>query len=221
MPSPGSVLDIGCGDGFVLQSLAGNFPSAFFTGIDIALTDEIITQITERARDCKNISLYRQMPPQSNKKPDLILLLDVLEHIADETDFLNSLHAFIHNESRIIITVPAFQQLFTEHDRHLKHFRRYNRRQLLEILEKSGFEVLTSGYIFASLLPLRILQKLLRLGSTSAQHNLHAGNSAINHIAAWILNIDAALAFQLSRRNIFIPGLSCFAVARSKCDRQI
>lgn len=212
---PQTIIDIGCGDAFVLQSLAQYLPETAFTGIDTALTDEMICRINQRAVNCKNISLYRKMPERKEQNIDMILLLDVLEHIENEEDFLRSLHNVMHSGSKIIITVPAFQKLFTDHDRFLKHFRRYNRKSLLNVLENSGFQVSYSGYIFCSLLPFRVMQKLLRIKS-SGRDNLRAGNKFLNRIAGIILKIDAAVTFYLSCRKIYIPGLSCFAVAALK-----
>ena len=213
--APKRMLDIGCGDCFVLHSLTNHFPNAEFIGVDTALTEDMIKAITLRNSGKQNIFLYQSLDMEMIKKVDLILLLDVLEHIENEEDFLRSLHNVMHPGSKIIITVPAFQKLFTDHDRFLKHFRRYNRMSLLHVLEKSGFQVNCSGYIFCSLLPFRVMQKLLRIKS-SQKENLRAANIFINTIATILLNIDSAVCFALSRIKIYIPGLSCFATAELK-----
>lgn len=210
--SPEQVLDIGCGDCFVLHELANHFPTSTFIGIDTALTEVMIEQISLRNSENKNIFIFKNWNKEKIKKINLILLLDVLEHIEEEETFLRGLHDVMSPGSKIIITVPAFQKLFTDHDRYLKHFRRYNRTGLQNILEKSGFRVNHSGYIFCSLLPFRILQKLFRAKS-SQKENLQAANRFINTIATILLNIDSWLCFALSRIRIYIPGLSCFATA--------
>ena len=209
MPSPESVADIGCGDCFVLQSLAKYFPDSKFTGIDTALTENMMEKLTPLA---ENVTLYRELAHIPEEKTNLLLLLDVLEHVSDEKSFLHSLYKFLDKKSKIIVTVPAFQALFTDHDRYLKHYRRYNRKELVRVLENAGLKVTSSGYIFCSLLPFRLLQKLL--GIKSAQKdNLSVKNIFLNKFAAWILKVDAALSLGLSKLKIYLPGLSCFAVA--------
>ena len=216
--APDRILDIGCGDCFVLCSLAIHFPGAAFIGIDTALTGEMIEQITCRNSGKQNIFLYPYREKEKIKKADLILLLDVLEHIENEEDFLHSLHEVMHSGSKMIITVPAFQKLFTDHDRYLKHFRRYDRKSLLNVLERAGFQVDCSGYIFCSLLPFRVLQKLLRIKS-ARKENLRPANKFINAAATMLLNADSAVCFALSRIKIYIPGLSCFATAGLKPEQ--
>ena len=216
--SPKTVIDIGCGDSFVLKSLAELFPETGFAGIDSALTDEMIKTLTVQANFPSNIILDRKLDLCQENKADLILLLDVLEHIEDDKKFLCDLHDLLHQNSRIIITVPAFQSLFTDHDRYLKHYRRYNRKELQQLLENTGFKIIHSGYIFCSLLPFRILQKLS--GAKSAEKdNLRAGNKFINTLIAGILKTDAAVSFWLSCKKIYIPGLSCFAVTELKSEK--
>ena len=209
--APRTVLDIGCGDCFVLKSLAESFPETGFSGIDSALTEEMIKTLTACPDFPENIVLDRELNLSRTKKADLLLLLDVLEHIKDEKSFLLNLHQLLHQNSRIIITVPAYQSLFTDHDRYLKHYRRYNRKELQHLLEIAGFKVLHSGYIFCSLLPFRLLQKLSGIKS-AGKDSLRAGNRFINAVAGRILKIDAGISFWLSCRKIYIPGLSCFAV---------
>lgn len=218
MPTPATVIDIGCGDCFVLYSLAELFPMTKFIGIDTALTEDLIEQLTVRSDIGKNISLYRKMEHKTEDKTDLILMLDVLEHIEDEISFLDNLHSLLHKNSKLIITVPAFQTLFTDHDRFLRHYRRYNRKKLQKVLENSGFRVTYYGYIFCTLLPFRILQKLFRVKSAQ-QNSLRAGNKFINIIATLILQIDASVTFWLSCKKIYVPGLSCFAVAELNCEK--
>ena len=209
-----SVIDIGCGDCFVLQSLAREFSKTVFVGIDSALTDEITTQITERLKDCPNIVISHDLERKYVANTDLILMLDVLEHIENDEQFLRDLRKMLPDDSKIIVTVPAFQKLFTDHDKRLKHFRRYSREELRNILEQAGFTIIHSGYIFSLLLPFRILQKLFRMKS-SLENNLRTPNKFINTIATALLYADAMISFAMSRKKIYLPGLSSFAVASS------
>lgn len=214
--TPQSVIDIGCGDCFVLQSLSQQYPNTHFIGIDTALTDKMIDDIN-KSTDNKKISIHRKLHTNQINKADLVLMLDVLEHIEDEENFLRSLHKIMHQDTKIIITVPAFQKLFTYHDQYLKHFRRYNRKQLVNMLEKSEFKVTISGYFFCSLIPFRIIEKLRHV-KTSPEKNLHVANKFINNLLTIFLYVDATISYMLSNKKIYIPGLSCFAIAKLKSN---
>ena len=65
---------------------------------------------------------------------------------------------YIDGNTRLLITVPAYQSLFSSHDSFLGHYRRYSNGSLRRLIERSGFKVLDIGYFFGSLLPVRILQ---------------------------------------------------------------
>lgn len=210
-PEPHSIMDVGCGDCFVLHSLAADFPKCSFVGIDTALTPEMIQTIS-RYGDDSRVFISNDGNLKIHGKFDLVMLFDVLEHIEDELQFLADLKSCMLPDGKIIITVPAYQKLFSDHDRFLKHFRRYSRNQLNSVLQKAGLEVQCSGYIFCSLLPFRLLQKIFRTPSKE-NDTLRTGNQIFNSIAAWILKLDAKILFAASRKKIYIPGLSCFAVA--------
>ena len=104
----------------------------------------------------KNIHKIYKSIGEINCKYDLIVMLDVLEHIENSKDFMNSLNRVLNNDGLIIIGVPAYQSLWSVHDEKLLHFRRYNWGSLYSdcnsynISERYGLNYL--------LLPLRFLQ---------------------------------------------------------------
>ena len=68
------------------------------------------------------------------KKYDLIFLTDVIEHIEDDKAQMKNIVDLLKNNGHLLITVPAYQFLFSEKDKMLHHFRRYNKKTLLNIL---------------------------------------------------------------------------------------
>jgi trans-aconitate methyltransferase len=157
-----NVLDIGCGDIFFISQLSERYPKANFYAVDIAFTDEIISKLKEQSKD-KNIFLFKTLDETAGhlKQPaNLVLLLDVIEHIKDDVSFLNSLHnnKAIDNNTIITITVPAYKSLFCSHDNFLGHYRRYTNSTLLKTIEQCHFQKIKLGYFFSSLIPPRIIQ---------------------------------------------------------------
>jgi hypothetical protein len=159
-----SVLDIGCGDIFFVSALSERFPEVDFYAVDTAFTDEIMAELSKEIKG-KKIRIFRSLEDASHymtKPADLVLLLDVLEHIEDDNGFLEHLvhHKAMGKGGTLIITVPAFQSLFCSHDHFLGHYRRYTNASLSKVVSHAGFTNLKSGYFFSSLVPLRYLQVL-------------------------------------------------------------
>ena len=106
------------------------------------------------------------------KTYDLIVLLDVVEHIENTSEFFNSINRILSKEGHIVISVPAYESLWSQHDVRLKHFRRYTWQTLLnevkdyEVVKRIGFNYL--------LLPIRYLQIKFskKISTTNENSNL-------------------------------------------------
>src|SRR4030095_9935198 len=86
---------------------------------------------------------------------DLVLLLDVIEHVEDDAGFLDgSIVPHLAPGGVLIVSVPAYQGLYSSHDDALAHHRRYSPGRLRAVLEPR-LDVAARGGLFASLLPLR------------------------------------------------------------------
>ena len=219
---PGSaVIDIGCGDAFVIGSLARSFPATEFIGVDAAFTPEIVK--AQQQHLPPNVHLVQDLDTVPTSRPAaLILLMDVLEHIDDDGGFLQDVlsRPFSGPPTQVIVTVPAYQWLFSSHDVFLKHFRRYTNGQLRRRLEGAGLRVLDLGYFFASLLPLRIVEVIAEKVSPPASVSgtglsTYAGGSLKSGVLSSILKADAFIALTLRRIGISIPGLSNYAICRT------
>ncbi len=102
-----AIVDIGCGDAFVIGALARTYPSATFFGVDSALSD---SAIAARRRELPgNVHLYRDLDEVPLTRPAaLVLLMDVIEHIEDDRGFLKSLRSrpMVGHHTRLFVTVP-------------------------------------------------------------------------------------------------------------------
>ncbi|MFA6997790.1 MAG: class I SAM-dependent methyltransferase [Victivallaceae bacterium] len=203
-----SALDIGCGDCYVISQIAANFPEVNCTGADPALTPKLIgffrKKLSERGLD---VEILNKIP---DKEFDAVFMFDVLEHLKDDRGHLKNLPQ-LKPGGILFITVPAFQCLFSGHDEFLEHYRRYNRRQLLETVAVSGLQILESGYFFCSLLPLRWLQKISRKKYSA---DTVAPVAVINRLLAFCLQADAAFGYFMKKLKIQIPGLSCYVICQ-------
>ena len=91
------------------------------------------------------------------KKFDLICMFDVLEHIDDDGAALEALKPYLLSGGFLFITVPAYQWMFSAHDKRLGHYRRYTRKGLIGLVVAHGFRVVYSGYMNTLLFPLMLL----------------------------------------------------------------
>ncbi len=101
-----------------------------------------------------------------NEQFDLLTALDVLEHIEEDADALAEWHRVLKPGGHLLLTVPAYQWLWSGHDVSLGHFRRYTACQLRQRVEQAGFQVQKCTYAIVFSFPLiaafRLYQKLFR-----------------------------------------------------------
>lgn len=122
--------------------------------------------------------------PFSNEY-DIILILDVLEHLDDDLAALLALHTKLKPGGALLITVPAYQFLWSQHDEINHHKRRYVLKNLQQVVKKAGYIVHYSTYFNFFLFPIvagvRYLRKLLKLKSNSIDNSdLHLPPKHIN-----------------------------------------
>jgi SAM-dependent methyltransferase len=213
---PRTILDYGCGDGFTGEHVHAVFGAKELLGFDIELTVEQCV-----ARSHGQIRYANDWAVASPGLFDLGLLCDVIEHVPDDQALLRAVRERLAHEGHLLVTVPAFQALFTGHDRALRHFRRYSLAELESSLATAGFELRGSGYLFASLLPARGLTKLLeslRPPAPSADFGIGAwnGSAALTRALEALLAVDNSLLLRLASYGIKLPGLSAWAVCRTR-----
>jgi SAM-dependent methyltransferase len=91
--------------------------------------------------------------PFPDKIADGVTALDVIEHIQDDCRALREMARVLKPGGLIVVTVPAFQALWSDWDVALHHVRRYRRPQLVQRLREAGFEVLHCSYVNVLIFP--------------------------------------------------------------------
>jgi len=208
-----TVLDVGCGDGFISRGLFDHLVSKSVTAVDINLSDEWISELTRLSRGVR----YQKEMPRDGRY-DLIMLLDVIEHIEFDKNFLTDIvNRHSGGKGRVVITVPAFQSIYGRHDAFLGHYRRYNLRELIDLTTACGLTVLSSGYLFSSLLlPKLVLYKLLGTGKAAEGAGNWNGGKFVTNVIENILCIDNNLLISASRFGITLPGLTGWVLCEKR-----
>lgn len=143
-----------------------------------------------------------------------VAAFDVLEHFEDAVAALAEFRRVLRPGGMLLLSVPAYQWAWTSFDDMQGHYRRYTRRDLVELLRSSGFEVLRSTYAFATVFPLFALERVLSR-MTSRQPEDPAESQLpdpVEELLEWLTRFDQKW---LERRNLSF-GSSIFAVATSR-----
>lgn len=155
-----AVVEVGCGTGGITAAF-----NAFYscTGID-----PIPEAIAFAHRKFPGIA-YRQgyAPddiPDLMAQADLVLLIDVLEHVEDDIPFVHKLLASMKPGAFFLAIAPADMRLWSEHDKGFEHYRRYDLERFAQTWEGSPVKVRLLSYCNARLHPVvrlaRIIAKL-------------------------------------------------------------
>ena len=220
-----SVIDIGCGDLFVLEKISETFQFNEYFGVDVAFTDDTIKALESKYFNRQTIITKDLTKVNVNKSNiSIVLLLDVIEHIENDRKFLHDLskYSFVNENTIFIFTVPSFQSVFCSHDEFLVHFRRYSNSQLIKTLKEANYRITSSGYFFTSLLLLRLIEvskeKLFKSLDSKPLEGTGLtdwdSNKLATYMIKYILLTDFFIAMFFLKFRIKIPGLSNFAICK-------
>jgi SAM-dependent methyltransferase len=200
------ILDVGSGPGANLDMLA-NFGEA--EGVDVS--DDALEFC--RAKGLKTHKGLAEKLPFADESFDLVTALDVVEHLDDDVAGLKEMNRVLKKDGKTLIFVPAFMWLWGVQDDISNHRIRYTKKQIVERLEKAGFEIERATYanwtFFAPILAGRTLMKLTGIKPES-ENNVNI--SALNGIFGKLFSAER---FWLKRAN-FPFGVSIVIVAKKK-----
>lgn len=151
-------LDIGCGTG-------GNLPvlSRFSkTVIGLDTSPHALDYCQSRGWNTVGLMGADGHLDFTDETAGLITLFDILEHVADERPLLREISRVLRPDGLLIITVPAFQFLWSEHDAALHHYRRYTRNNLTRLLTDEGLKIVSASYVITFSFPIIVLYRLLK-----------------------------------------------------------
>jgi SAM-dependent methyltransferase len=148
-----NILDVGCGDGLLFEALASY---GRVEGVEIdPLTVAPDSPWRERIHFGPFDESFRP-----DRRYDLILMLDVLEHLPNPAAALRHAAALLTDRGAVLVTVPAFRALWTSHDDLNRHFTRYTKASFAELAAASGVRVSRSWYLFHWLFPAKLAVRI-------------------------------------------------------------
>ncbi|RYH06629.1 bifunctional 2-polyprenyl-6-hydroxyphenol methylase/3-demethylubiquinol 3-O-methyltransferase UbiG [Tropicimonas sp. IMCC6043] len=197
--SPREILDVGAGLGWFSRWFLDNGHGEQATCVDPGYE-------AEREEDLNGGRRVSYVRAVERTDADLFLLMDVLEHVDDDVALLKEYWDKAAPGTVFVITVPAFEFLWSAHDDYLDHRRRYTRARLAKTIRAVGAEPRLLHYYFGSIFPIAVAVRLLKRKSDADSSDMRPMPAPINTILTAICGIEA----QLTRWNR-LAGLSVVA----------
>lgn len=208
LPAPARILDAGCGSGRNMVDL-----ERYGTVTGIELSETSVALARDRGAGEVVSGSVLEMPFAADSF-DLAVSLDVIEHLEDDLGALRELRRTVAPGGALLVTVPAYQWLWSGHDEINHHHRRYTRRSLQRVAEQAGWQQARTTYFNSLLLPVAIVLRVLErfnTKTTESSLDLWVPPEPVN----WALERPLALEAALIKRGGRIPaGLSLLAVFR-------
>jgi trans-aconitate methyltransferase len=147
------ILDVGCGDGLMFDKLA-----SFGNVEGVEVESELVDPDGAHRGQIHVTPFDRNFQPE--KQFSLILMLDVLEHLDNPGEALNHAHSLLAPDGALLVTVPAFRSLWTNHDVINHHRTRYRRKTLRPLLSEAKFDILEERYWYQWTCPVKFLVRV-------------------------------------------------------------
>ncbi|MDI9636885.1 methyltransferase domain-containing protein [Kamptonema cortianum] len=198
------ILDVGCGTGALLHQIQQQFWAAGLDFSHHALS-------FSRQRGLKHLLFAdAQSIPLNDGSFDTVISLDTIEHVPNDAAAISEIFRVLKPGGTIIMNVPAFSWLWGPHDVALMHYRRYHRRQVIELLTQSGFQIEKCSYSVFFLFPVVVLRRAFeKLQRGEPKVRLPRVSRFTNTVLEKLMELEASLFVRLN-----LPwGSSVVAVA--------
>jgi len=211
LQQPCRLCEVGAGTGGNLRMLAA------FAEVDAFELDDYAREMAcQRSGVAVQRGALPDHLPNAAGPYNVVCMFDVLEHIERDDAALLSVRSIMSEGGRLVITVPAYQWLWSAHDEQLHHKRRYTSSSLAALIRGSGLQIELLTYFNTLLFPLGAAGRVLdRIGNRTVLTGNSIPSKPINAALTGIFSSERWLLRVLN----FPFGMSLLAVARKGRER--
>ncbi len=149
--------------------------------------------------------------PFADETFDVVSAFDVVEHCADDSRAVSELARVLVPTGRMLLSVPAYQWAWSDHDVRAGHHRRYTRPQLARLVEASGLHVVRATYAFGGVFPIFLAERARRRVAPNAESDTRLPR--VSTLADRVLMGLCAADVRVLRRRDLPFGSSVFLAA--------
>ncbi len=198
------VLDVGAGSGIFSRQLLDHDICQSSVCVDPGYDKE--------SKDTHNGKPIKFVKSLNKTTQDLILMMDVLEHVPDDVALIKEYTDSMKEGGKLLITVPAFQFMWSGHDVFLEHYRRYTIEMMEKSIIEAGLKPINSKYFFGSLFPavaaVRLTKRALFDQDIEAKSELKLYPDWLNKALIAVHDIERMSLFSVNK----LFGLSVFCL---------
>ena len=162
-----------------------------------------------------NITLYKMEDEIQNRKYDFIIACEVLEHIENDEEALLNWKSDLNRDGMLLISVPAHQGSWDYDDIVSGHFRRYEKSELTELLERSGFRI---EFFWTYNFPACIILDPIRINHAKKTYSLNKSVEKEEYTKISGINRSKNRLFRLLSNKYFLYPLMKFQELFYKSD---
>ncbi len=189
-------LDLGCGPGMTLDELGRRFNQPLGTDFSAQALSFARTRVTVPLAQ----SDARYLPYPDNHF-DLITCLDIVEHVREDVDCVRECLRVCKPGGHLVLSAPALDFLWGEHDEAVYHLRRYSWPSLKAKVVHAGFDVVKGTYATMTLVPavfaVRFLASFTRSNTEAQGHDFPKPPAWINRLLIWLHDLEAFVSLRI------------------------
>ena len=156
-PSARSLLEVGCGTGYVLAGMHAAFPALSLTAGEVFTRGLVFAQ--QRVPGATFVQMDARAIPFESEF-DVVGAFDVIEHLEEDEVALSELHRALKRGGGLLLTVPQHAWLWSVNDDDAHHKRRYGAADLVSKVERAGFRIRRMTSFVSLLFPVMALARL-------------------------------------------------------------
>lgn len=206
------IMEIGCSSGFLIKDLVKSFPLSAVVGVDVV--KEPLYKLAKVLPGTPLIRFDLLRCPLPDQSVDVLVMLNVLEHIEDDVRALENAYKLLKPGGSLVIEVPAGPRLYDNYDAELHHFRRYSASELKQKMINAGFNVVRQSHLGFLLYPAFVAVKLINKWLPTRRKTTVVRDQAGKTSSSMLVKLAMALETNYLAKLHLPFGIRVLAVAR-------